>query len=742
MPDRTNFTSKSMSLTSFSVAGSHERPPSSVDASSSDAAVNDATVIRADADETVVGEETMEETLPAGDEERDDADSTDFENPFPGTKIVRKSEVLEVQQEAEAEVDIDTSPVLSAGPDLGQAVPADHEYDDHESEQYLASTQALLGSNVSEVAKPELGEDQTEEEDDSTNQAAPSGIPKVQPEAVVDINTSLVLSAGPDLGQAVPADHEDDESESEEYLDSTQALIDSNAPEAVKPELGKDQTDEEVNSINQAAPAEISNVLPEAEVDISSSPVLSASPDLDQAEPADIEDDDINSEQNLASTQLPTGPMSPAVLKHELVHAEEKDNVTSQGVQGGIPNAQPETEVDIASSPVLSASPDLGQGEQSDNEEDDNNSEQNQASAEGPNVPAATIPELGKEHADEEQSLIPKPEQAGPAEVPLHGDEPASSIVPETEESAQAELSSETKESGLEDVITEAGELQSGETGGNSGIAPGPEIASPATAGPSPDKAVSGAEKPEASAPTPSQTPKRGRRSAVAKTGTEPRPEPEKPAADSNVRRSGRATRPSAKISDADFVADPFAFDAPISPTKRSEPKKSELVDEPISEEQKPVEVPATLSPVKRRGRPSKASQESVKIEDVEVLASPVKRGRKETSKSPTKKPKAEKPTPEVEAKRVEPETEAVADKSPAKRGRKPASATTDDKSAAKVAPKRGREAKQKPSSQPKDDASSNVVASTSTIPPSADVIDEVVPEKTKEEEPDHVSTS
>jgi hypothetical protein len=741
MPDRTNFTCKSMSLTSFSIAGSHQRPPSSVGASSDDAAVNDATVIRADADGTVVGEETMEETLPVGDEEKDDADSTDFENQFPETKIVRKSEVLEVQQEAEAEEDIDTSPVLSAGPDLGQAVPADHEDDDHESEQYLASTQALLGSNVSEVVKPELGEDQTEEEDDSMNQAAPSGIPKVQPEAVVDINTSLVLSAGPDLGQAVPADHDDDDNEGEEYLASTQALIGFNMSEAVKPELGKDQTDEEVNSINQAAPAEIPN-LPEAEVDISSSPVLSASPDLDQAEPADIEDGDINSEQNLASTQLPTRPMSPAVLKHELVHAEEKDNVTSQGVQGGIPDVQPETEVDITSSPVLSASPDLGQGEQSDNEEDDNNSEQNQASAEGQNVPAATKPELGKEHDDEEQSLIPKPEQAGLAEVPLHGDEPASSIVPETEESAQAEQSSKTKESGLEDVITEAGELESGETGGNSGIAPGPEIASPATAGPSPDKAVSGAEKPEASAPTPSQTPKRGCRSAVAKTGTEPRPEPEKPAADSNVRRSGRATRPSAKISDADFVADPFAFDAPISPTKRSEPKKSEVVDEPISEEQKPVEVPATVSPVKRRGRPSKASQESVKIDDVEVLASPVKRGRKETSKSPTKKPKAEKPTPEVEVKRVEVETEAAAVKSPAKRGRKPASATTDDKSAAKVAPKRGREAKQKPSSQPKDDATSNVVASTSTIPPSADVIDEVVPEKTKEEEPDHVSTS
>lgn len=111
-------------------------------------------------------------------------------------------------------------------------------------------------------------------------------------------------------------------------------------------------------------------------------------------------------------------------------------------------------------------------------------------------------------------------------------------------------------------------------------------------------------------------TPRRGRKSAA--------PEPEKSGEEVGVRRSGRATRPSTKLSNADFVADPFDHDILISPAKQSDSKAST----------------ETSSPTKR-GRPSKASQEAEKRvqsetsqPNDEIPVSPTKKQRGRPSKS------------------------------------------------------------------------------------------------------------
>ena len=72
-------------------------------------------------------------------------------------------------------------------------------------------------------------------------------------------------------------------------------------------------------------------------------------------------------------------------------------------------------------------------------------------------------------------------------------------------------------------------------------------------------------EVPEAASPT-----KRGRGRRGAAKPDVASPIPEVKSEDSGVRRSGRATKPSTKISSDDFVSDPFIHDQPITPSRRS----------------------------------------------------------------------------------------------------------------------------------------------------------------------------
>jgi hypothetical protein len=120
------------------------------------------------------------------------------------------------------------------------------------------------------------------------------------------------------------------------------------------------------------------------------------------------------------------------------------------------------------------------------------------------------------------------------------------------------------------------------------------------------------------------------------------KPEAAKPD-ETNIRRSGRATRPSTKISGEDFVSDPFIHDLPISPTKRSASQKSEPSGLDDVTKMTPAKSP--------RGRkPKVAKPDIVQVKNSEENLSSVEQADEENAESPSKgKKRGRKPsTPKV----------------------------------------------------------------------------------------------
>jgi hypothetical protein len=120
------------------------------------------------------------------------------------------------------------------------------------------------------------------------------------------------------------------------------------------------------------------------------------------------------------------------------------------------------------------------------------------------------------------------------------------------------------------------------------------------------------------------------------------KPEAAKPD-ETNIRRSGRATRPSTKISGEDFVSDPFIHDLPISPIKRSASQKSE----PSGLD----DVTKTTSAKSPRGRKPKVEKpDIVQVKNSEENLSSVEQADEENAESPSKgKKRGRKPsTPKV----------------------------------------------------------------------------------------------
>ncbi len=121
--------------------------------------------------------------------------------------------------------------------------------------------------------------------------------------------------------------------------------------------------------------------------------------------------------------------------------------------------------------------------------------------------------------------------------------------------------------------------------------------------------------KPETEVPEAASPLKRGRgRRGAAKIDVVS-PIPEVKFEDSGVRRSGRATKPSTKISSEDFVSDPFIHDQPITPSRRSRKSLPEVEDkvkvegaQPLAKDEKPDQqgIEENGTPVKSKGKEEK----------------------------------------------------------------------------------------------------------------------------------------
>ena len=196
-------------------------------------------------------------------------------------------------------------------------------------------------------------------------------------------------------------------------------------------------------------------------------------------------------------------------------------------------------------------------------------------------------------------------------------------------------------------------------------------------------------EKVEEEVQSPEASPtKRGRgRPSVSKAKSEVvKPETTKPE-DANVRRSGRATRPSTKLSAEDFVSDPFIHDLPISPAKRSASQKFEASGI--------ADAPKTTPAKSPRGRKPKVPKPIIEIEkkDEEGLDE-AKVVTQESADSPTKgKKRGRKPLNKVEA------------KSPVKKAKRSLTEEVDEEKVLPSTTKGGRRSKVEKASKPSTSA-------------------------------------